>query len=153
MRWLSFFLAFQHLNSGTKFRECEDQSWFKVQTDPVFRLDWCRMYSSTPLTCLSLLPLGCVPKVADHSFRGRFALKCMWLNLKLYHIHFTRGQLLMCRVTASYWKGFEGPRRSVHDLSLAKGKGWTLHCKEKSYHRPAALQNHWAEQKLRYNLK
>jgi hypothetical protein len=25
------------LNSGTNLRECEDQSWFKVQMVPVFR--------------------------------------------------------------------------------------------------------------------
>jgi hypothetical protein len=31
---LSLFLACQHLNSGTNLRECEDQSWFKVQAAP-----------------------------------------------------------------------------------------------------------------------
>jgi hypothetical protein len=39
MRWLSLFLACQHLRTGTNLRECEDQSWFKVQAVPVFRLD------------------------------------------------------------------------------------------------------------------
>jgi hypothetical protein len=27
----------QHLNWGTNLRECEDQSWFKVQAVPVYR--------------------------------------------------------------------------------------------------------------------
>jgi hypothetical protein len=31
MRWLSFLLACQHLNSGTNLGECGDRSWFKVQ--------------------------------------------------------------------------------------------------------------------------
>jgi hypothetical protein len=31
------FLAWQHLNSGTNFRERKVQSWFKVQAVPVFR--------------------------------------------------------------------------------------------------------------------
>jgi hypothetical protein len=31
------------LNSGTNLRECEDQSWFKVQAVPVFRFDGCMM--------------------------------------------------------------------------------------------------------------
>jgi hypothetical protein len=43
MRWLSLFLAYQHLNSGTNLREWEDQSWLKVQAVPVFRFDWCKM--------------------------------------------------------------------------------------------------------------
>jgi hypothetical protein len=47
MRWLSLFLACQHLNSGTNLRECEDQIWFKVQAVPVFRFDWRKM---CPLT-------------------------------------------------------------------------------------------------------
>jgi hypothetical protein len=34
MRGLGLFLACQHLNSGTNLRECEDQSWFKVQAFP-----------------------------------------------------------------------------------------------------------------------
>jgi hypothetical protein len=34
MRWLNLFLACQYLNSGTYLRECEDQSWFKVQAVP-----------------------------------------------------------------------------------------------------------------------
>jgi hypothetical protein len=29
----------QDVNSGTDLRECEDQSWFKVQAVPVFRFD------------------------------------------------------------------------------------------------------------------
>jgi hypothetical protein len=48
MRWFSLFLACQHLNSGTNLRECEDQSWFKVQTVPVFHFDPCKVFSSTP---------------------------------------------------------------------------------------------------------
>jgi hypothetical protein len=39
MRWLSLFLACQHLNSRTNLRECEDQSWFMVQAVPVFLFD------------------------------------------------------------------------------------------------------------------
>jgi hypothetical protein len=36
-----FFSEFNlnHLNSGTKLRECEDQSWFEVQAVAVFRFD------------------------------------------------------------------------------------------------------------------
>jgi hypothetical protein len=52
MRWLSLFLTYQHLYSGTNLRECEDQSWFKVQAVPVFRFDWYKMFSHTPLRCL-----------------------------------------------------------------------------------------------------
>jgi hypothetical protein len=48
MRWLSLFLACQRLSSGTNLRECEDQSWFKVQAVPVFRFDWCKIFSLTP---------------------------------------------------------------------------------------------------------
>jgi hypothetical protein len=48
MRWMNLFLACQHLNSGTNVRECEDQSWFKVQAVPVFRFDWCKMFSRSP---------------------------------------------------------------------------------------------------------
>jgi hypothetical protein len=48
MRWLSLFLACQHLNSGTNLRECEDQSWFKVQAVPVFRFDWYKVFSRAP---------------------------------------------------------------------------------------------------------
>jgi hypothetical protein len=46
MRWLSLFLACQHLNSVTNLRECEDQTRFKVQAVPVFRSDWCKCYWS-----------------------------------------------------------------------------------------------------------
>jgi hypothetical protein len=48
MRCLSLFVAFQNLNSGMNIRECEDQFWLKVQMDPVFRFDWCKMFSLTP---------------------------------------------------------------------------------------------------------
>jgi hypothetical protein len=48
MRWLSLFLARQHLNSETNLRECEDQSWFKVQAVPVFSFDWYKTFSFTP---------------------------------------------------------------------------------------------------------
>jgi hypothetical protein len=48
MRWLSLFLACQHLNSGTNVRECEDQSWFKVQAVPVFVLIDVRCVSVPP---------------------------------------------------------------------------------------------------------
>jgi hypothetical protein len=48
MRWLSLFLACQHLNWRTNLRECEDQSWFIVQALPVFRFGWCQMFSCTP---------------------------------------------------------------------------------------------------------
>jgi hypothetical protein len=30
-----------------EFRECEDQSWIKVQAVPVFRSEWCKMFSHT----------------------------------------------------------------------------------------------------------
>jgi hypothetical protein len=48
LRWLSLLLAYQRLNSGANLRECEDQSWFKIQAVPVFRFDLCKMYSYTP---------------------------------------------------------------------------------------------------------
>jgi hypothetical protein len=48
MRRLSMFLAYQHISSGTNLRECEDQSWLKVQAVPVFRFDYCKMSSRTP---------------------------------------------------------------------------------------------------------
>jgi hypothetical protein len=47
MRWLSLFLACQHLSSGTNLRECEDQSWFKLQAVPVFPFDWYKMVLRT----------------------------------------------------------------------------------------------------------
>jgi hypothetical protein len=37
----------EHPNSGTNLRECDDQSWFKVQAVPVFRSDLCKMFSRT----------------------------------------------------------------------------------------------------------
>jgi hypothetical protein len=48
MRWLSLFLACQHLNSGTNLHECENQSRFKVQAVPVFRFHCCKIFSLTP---------------------------------------------------------------------------------------------------------
>lgn len=39
MRQLTLFLARQQLNSGKNLRECEDQSWLRVQAVPVFRFD------------------------------------------------------------------------------------------------------------------
>jgi hypothetical protein len=39
MRLLSLFMTSQHLNSRTNLRECEDQSWFKVQAVHAFRFD------------------------------------------------------------------------------------------------------------------
>jgi hypothetical protein len=49
MRWLSLFLACQHLKWETNLRECEDQSWFKVQAFPVFRFYWCKMFLCAPV--------------------------------------------------------------------------------------------------------
>jgi hypothetical protein len=43
MRLFNLFLACQHLNAGTNLRQCEDQSWFKIQEVPVVRLDSCKM--------------------------------------------------------------------------------------------------------------
>jgi hypothetical protein len=54
MSWLSLFLARQHLSSGTNLRECEDQSWFKVQAVPVFRFDWYNMFTSILGECILL---------------------------------------------------------------------------------------------------
>jgi hypothetical protein len=39
MRWLSLFLEYQHINSGTNIRECEIQSCFKTEAVPLFRFD------------------------------------------------------------------------------------------------------------------
>jgi hypothetical protein len=44
--------------------ECEDQSWFKVEAVPVFRFDWWKMFSHTPvlkssgLYCISSNGIG-----------------------------------------------------------------------------------------------
>jgi hypothetical protein len=38
------FLACKHLNLGTNLRECEDQSWFKVQAVPAFRFEYLRCF-------------------------------------------------------------------------------------------------------------
>jgi hypothetical protein len=35
-------------NSGRNLRECEDQSWLKLQAVPVFRFECCKMFSRTP---------------------------------------------------------------------------------------------------------
>jgi hypothetical protein len=42
---LNLFLACQHLKWGKNLRECEDQSWFKVQVVPLFRFDWYKIFS------------------------------------------------------------------------------------------------------------
>jgi hypothetical protein len=56
VRRLSLFLACQHLNSWTNLRECED---FVVHVVPVFRFDWCQVFSRTSevLRCIRV-PLG-----------------------------------------------------------------------------------------------
>jgi hypothetical protein len=33
-----------NLTSGTTLHECEDQSWFKVQSAPVYRFDSCTLF-------------------------------------------------------------------------------------------------------------
>jgi hypothetical protein len=63
MIWLSLFLACQHLNSGTNLRECEDQSWFKVQAVPEFRFDVRLFYVSTGYSYPRL-------KTTDLDYRG-----------------------------------------------------------------------------------
>jgi hypothetical protein len=35
-------------SSGTNLRECEDQSWDRVQAVPVFRFDRRKVFSSNP---------------------------------------------------------------------------------------------------------
>jgi hypothetical protein len=57
--------ANQHLNSGTNLRECEDQSWFKVQAFPVFRSDWCKTFSRTTWYIFATSGTR-VPQVEDH---------------------------------------------------------------------------------------
>jgi hypothetical protein len=54
MRWLSLFLGCQRLISGTNLRDCEDQSWFKVQAFLCFILIDVRV------RCLR------VPEIGDH---------------------------------------------------------------------------------------
>jgi hypothetical protein len=39
MRRLNLFLACRHLNSGPDLRECEAQSWLKVQAVPMCRFE------------------------------------------------------------------------------------------------------------------
>jgi hypothetical protein len=57
MRWLSLFLASQHLNWGVNYREWQDQSWFKAQA-----IQW--DVFANPVS--SLTPRVCVPQVDDH---------------------------------------------------------------------------------------
>jgi hypothetical protein len=54
MRWLSLFLACQHLCSEMNLRECEDQSWFDVQAVPVFHFDWCKLFVKYHWSSLSV---------------------------------------------------------------------------------------------------
>jgi hypothetical protein len=60
------FLTCQHLNAGTNLRECEDQSWFKVQAVPVFRFH----VFAYPLRYLLVRPGVCVPQAVDLFARG-----------------------------------------------------------------------------------
>jgi hypothetical protein len=41
-------LECQRLNSGTNLRECEYESWFKVQAVSVFRFDCSKMFLHSP---------------------------------------------------------------------------------------------------------
>jgi hypothetical protein len=66
MRWLSLYLACQHLNSASNLRECEDQSWFKVQAVPVFRFDSCKICVSYHPRCLQVFPGLRVSQVEYH---------------------------------------------------------------------------------------
>jgi hypothetical protein len=54
MRWLSLFLACQHLNSMTNLRESEDQSWFQGSSGTVtyFRVPWVYAYPRLKTTVL-----------------------------------------------------------------------------------------------------
>jgi hypothetical protein len=67
MRWLSLFLACQHLSSGTNLRECEEQSWFKVQAVPVVRFEWYKIFCLRPKMSFST-PGVLEPQVEDHYF-------------------------------------------------------------------------------------
>jgi hypothetical protein len=59
-------MACQHLSSGANLRVCEDQRFFKVQADPVFRFDLCKMFSHTPLRYLRISLGVRVTQVEDH---------------------------------------------------------------------------------------
>jgi hypothetical protein len=71
---------------GTNLRECEDQSWFKVQAVPVFRFD---------VRCFRIPPRVRVSQVADHwsrlicvtwlhgsYFRHPRKWRCVWEDVK-----------------------------------------------------------------------
>jgi hypothetical protein len=51
------FLVCQNLNSGKNLRECEDQSWVKIQAVHVFRFD---------VRCFRIFPGVHLPQVEDH---------------------------------------------------------------------------------------
>jgi hypothetical protein len=70
MRWLSLFLACQHLNSGMNLRECTDQSWFQS-----FKRFLC--FVLIDARCFRLAPGVRVPHVEDHGVRGP---KQVWLK-------------------------------------------------------------------------
>jgi hypothetical protein len=55
MRWLSLFLACQHLSSGTNLRECKDQSWFKVETAPDYHTKLTKVHRIVWLNILSII--------------------------------------------------------------------------------------------------
>jgi hypothetical protein len=97
MRWLSLFLACQHLNWGTNLRECEDQSWFKV------RFDWCKMFSST-LWDVYEYALRCF-RVSSEMFAStlwdvcEYPLRCLQVRSEMF--------------TSTLWDVFEYPLRCL----------------------------------------
>jgi hypothetical protein len=78
MRWLSLFLASQHLSSGKNLRECEYQSWSKVKLFLCFVLIDVRCFRLFP-TMSSDTPgsrplfwdiTSCSPFIANRRFGG-----------------------------------------------------------------------------------
>jgi hypothetical protein len=76
MKWFSLFLACQHANSGTNFREHEDENWFKIQ---VFR----KMISHIPE--ISWLPLGMsLSQVEDYGSRRCKLVEHQYLGFNIF---------------------------------------------------------------------
>jgi hypothetical protein len=122
MRWLSLFLACQHLNSGTNLRECEDQSCFKFQAVPVFRFDKCTLFWRTPGVhvsqvedrCSNLQPTtwtDCIPSCNHLYYHFLHNTKpCYFLLLVVYHVLSTyQGPLALRLIKNRYWNvGYSG---------------------------------------------
>jgi hypothetical protein len=99
MRWLSLFLACQHLNWGGNLCECEDQSSSNAQAGPVFPFGLCtsKMLSLTFLRCLHASLWVRVPQVEDHWPVAYKILPCsctsivrdLWADIRVWRLRNT----------------------------------------------------------------